>query len=106
MQSEKKGITSLAAYEFVDDLLLPLNTLVNTQRASFPKYTTNSQNNGWCKQMYNIVPSTCDRRLIPVETRRQNNSAFQTRLQEARRANLLINSDMVDGDQSSEESPD
>ena len=39
-------------------------------------------------------------------TRRQNNSTFQTRQQEARRAALLTNSNTVDGDQSTEESPD
>ena len=44
--------------------------------------------------------------LIPAETRRQNNSAFQTRLQEARRANLPTSSNTVDGDQSQEEPPD
>ena len=44
--------------------------------------------------------------LIPVETRTQNNQAFQTRLQKARRSNLPTSSYTVDGDQSSEESPD
>ena len=45
--------------------------------------------------------------LLPVETRRQSNSAFQTRLlQEARRAALPTSSNTVDGDQSSEEPPD
>ena len=44
--------------------------------------------------------------LLPVETRRQNNSSFQTRLQEVRRANLPTSSNTVDGDQSSEEPPD
>ena len=44
--------------------------------------------------------------LIPAETRRQNNSAFQTCLQEARSANIPTSSDTVDGDQSSEEPPD
>ena len=44
--------------------------------------------------------------LLPVETRRQNNSSFQTRLQKVRRANLPTSSNMVDGNQSSEEPPD
>ena len=44
--------------------------------------------------------------LIPVENRRQNNSAFQNHLQEARRAKFPTSSNMVDGDQSSEESLD
>ena len=38
--------------------------------------------------------------LIPAETRRQNNSAFQTCLQEVRRANLPTSSNRIDGDQS------
>ena len=44
--------------------------------------------------------------LLPVKTRRQYNSAFQNRLQKVRRANLPTSSNMVDGDQSSEEPPD
>ena len=34
--------------------------------------------------------------MLPLETRRQNNSTFQTRLQEARRAALLTSSNTVD----------
>ena len=41
--------------------------------------------------------------LIPAENRRQNNQAFQTRIQETRRANLPTSSNTVDGDKSSEE---
>ena len=44
--------------------------------------------------------------LLPLETRRQNNRIFQTRLQEARRAALPTSSNTVDGDQSSEEPSD
>ena len=44
--------------------------------------------------------------LIPEENRRENNQAFQTRIQEARRARLPTSSNTVDGDQSSEEPPD
>ena len=44
--------------------------------------------------------------LIPAENRRQNNQAFQTRIQDTRRANLPTSSNTVDGDQSSEEPPD
>ena len=40
-----------------------------------------------------------------VDTRRQYNSTFQTRWQEARQAALPTNSNTVDGDQSSEEPP-
>ena len=36
---------------------------------------------------------------LPAETRRQNNSAFQTHLQEARRANLPTGLNTVGGDQ-------
>ena len=44
--------------------------------------------------------------MLPLETRRQNSSTFQTRIQEARRAALPTSSNTVDGDQSSEELPD
>ena len=41
--------------------------------------------------------------LIPAENRREHNQAFQTHIQEARRASLPTSSNTVDGDQSSEE---
>ena len=41
--------------------------------------------------------------FLPAEIRRQNNSAFQTRLQKVRRENLPTSSNTADGDQSSEE---
>ena len=44
--------------------------------------------------------------LLPLETRRQNNSTFQTLLQEARQAAVPTSSITVDGYQSSEEPPD
>ena len=44
--------------------------------------------------------------LLPVDTSRQYNSSFQTRLQEVRWAALTTSSNMVDGDQSSEEPQD
>ena len=44
--------------------------------------------------------------FIPAEIRREHNQAFQTRIQEARRASLPTSSNTVDGDQSSEEPPD
>ena len=50
--------------------------------------------------------TTMLRFLIPAENRRENNQAFQTRIQEARRASLPTSSNTVDGDQSSEEPPD
>ncbi len=46
------------------------------------------------------------RYFIPAETRREHNQAFQTRIQEARRASLPTSSNTVDGDQSSEDPPD
>ena len=46
------------------------------------------------------------RYLIPAENRRENNQAFQTRIQDARRARLPTSSNTVDGDQPSEEPPD
>ena len=39
------------------------------------------------------------RYLIPAENRRQNNQAFQTRIQDTRRASLHTSSNTVDGDQ-------
>ena len=44
--------------------------------------------------------------FIPAEIRREHNQAFQTRIQEARRASLPTSSNTVDGDQSSEDPPD
>ena len=44
--------------------------------------------------------------LIPAENRRQNNQAFQTRIQEAKRASFSTSSNTVGGDQSSEVSAD
>ena len=46
------------------------------------------------------------RYLIPAENGQENNQAFQTCIQEARRARLPTSSNMVDGDQLSEEPPD
>ena len=44
--------------------------------------------------------------LLPLETKRQNNSTFQTLLQEARQAAVPTSSITVDGYQSLEEPPD
>ena len=41
--------------------------------------------------------------MRPIEIRRQNNSPFQTRLQDARHVALSTISNTVDGDQLSEE---
>ena len=46
------------------------------------------------------------RYLISAENRRQNNQAFQTRIQDTRRVNLPTSSNTVDRDQSSEDPPD
>ena len=54
----------------------------------------------------NTGQMTMLRFLIPAENRRENNQAFQTRIQEARRASLSTSSNTVDGDQSAEEPPD
>ena len=44
--------------------------------------------------------------MKPVENRRQHNSNFQTRRQDATRAALPTSSNTVNGDQSSEGPPD